>query len=239
MSQSLPSLEIAKKAAARRALNFVRDGMTVGLGTGSTAKYFVQLLATKIIEEKIQIKAVPTSKKTLALAKDLSVPLSNLNSEFGLDLVVDGADEADSQFNLIKGGGGALLQEKIVASASRKMIVICDYSKKVNLLGKFPLPLEVVKFGADFTRCQLRNILSELGYRDCALSWRMNGEVKFNTDEGHYLLDAYLDHIVDPKKLQQELISCPGLVETGLFINLAKVIIWGNEDGSTEIVEAV
>ena len=239
MSQTLASLELAKKAAAKKALNYVRDGMVIGLGTGSTAKYFVQLLSEKIVEERLRIRAVPTSVKTLAQTKGLGIPLSNLNVEARLDLVIDGADEADSQFNLIKGGGGALLQEKIVASASRKMVVISDRSKKVESLGKFPLPMEIVKFGADFTRYQIKDILSELGYNDVRLAWRTNNELKFNTDENHYILDAYLGRISDPKILQKELLSCPGLVETGLFINLAKIIIWGSEDGSTEILEAV
>ena len=239
MSRTSESLELAKKAAAKKALDYIRDGMVIGLGTGSTAKYFVQLLSEKIVEEKLQIRAIPTSVKTLAQAKGLGIPLSNLHAEARLDLVIDGTDEADSRFNLIKGGGGALLQEKIVASASRKMIVISDHSKRVESLGKFPLPLEIVKFGADFTSYQIKVILFELGYKDVRLSWRMDNELKFNTDENHYILDAYLGRILDPEILQKELLSCPGLVETGLFLNLAKIIIWGNEDGSTEIMEAV
>ena len=144
MAQTLASLKIAKQAAAKKALNYVRDGMVIGLGTGSTANYFVQFLAKRITEEKLQIKTIPTSMATLALAKELGIPSCNLKSETQLDIIVDGADEADSHFNLIKGGGGALLQEKIVASAAKKMIVISDYSKKVEALGKFPLPLEIV-----------------------------------------------------------------------------------------------
>jgi ribose 5-phosphate isomerase A len=209
-----------KRDAAARALALVHAGMRLGLGTGSTAAYFVELLGGKV-REGLQVVGVPTSEATRKLAAHHGVPLTTLDEQPQLDLTIDGADEIDRDLNLIKGGGGALLREKIVANASREMIVIADESKFVERLGRFPLPIEVVDFGLAATTRAIEKALAAAG---CAGALRLrrksDGHV-FVTDQAHCILDAGLRGIPDARLLAHHLAEVPGVVEHGLFIGLA------------------
>jgi ribose 5-phosphate isomerase A len=224
-----------KREAARRALDFVRSGMRLGLGTGSTAAHFVELLGEKV-RAGLDIVGVPTSEATKALAEKFGVPLTTLDEEAELDLTVDGADEIDSDLNLIKGGGGALLREKIVASASREMVVVADESKLVKRLGRFPLPIEVVDFGMGATIHAIKAVLKASGCDGpIRLRHRPDGHV-FVTDQGHLILDASLGTIPDARQLAQGLSGVPGVVEQGLFIGLARRAVLAGSEG-VRIVE--
>lgn len=218
-----------KREAAARALEYVRPGMRLGLGTGSTAAHFVDLLAEKV-KGGLDIVGVPTSEATRAQAERLGVPLTTLDEEAELDLTVDGADEVDADLSLIKGGGGALLREKIVASASKEMIVVADDTKYVKRLGRFPLPIEVVDFGMGATILGIKAALKASGCDGpIRLRHRPDGHV-FVTDQGHLILDAGLGAIADARRLAQELSRVPGVMEHGLFVGLARrVILAGNE----------
>ena len=238
MSKNLNPQDVGKKAAALKALDFICSGMIVGLGSGSTAWFFLEALAKRIKEENLEVIGIPTSKSTLDRAKELGIPMSNLDSYQDIDLVVDGTDEFDTNLALIKGGGGALLQEKIVAMAAKQMIVIADESKKVSKLGSFPLPVEVNKFGFKCTRQYLKNMLEEFGLRNIHLNWRVKDNQNFITDEGHYILDLSLGFISKPEYLQNLILSCPGVVETGLFLNTADKVILGGVDGKTVVMTA-
>ncbi len=219
-----------KRAAAARALDFVRPGMRLGLGTGSTAKHFVDLLAERV-QIGLDVVAVPTSEATRAQAERLGITLTTLDETPELDLTVDGADEIAPDLTLIKGGGGALLREKIVAAASAKMIVIADESKWVSLLGAFPLPIEIVPFGAGATRVAVEAVAAGVGCPGLApLRKDKNGHA-FVTDGGHWLLDAQLQRILDPQALAARLCVVPGVMEHGLFIGLATAAILGGPDG--------
>jgi ribose 5-phosphate isomerase A len=219
-----------KREAARRALDFVRPGMRLGLGTGSTAAHFVELLGEKV-RGGLDIIGVPTSEATKALAEKFGVPLTTLDEEAELDLTVDGADEIDSDLNVIKGGGGALLREKIVASASREMIVVADESKFVKRLGRFPLPIEVVDFGMGATIYAIKAVLKASGCDGpIRLRHRPDGHV-FVTDQGHLILDAGLGAIPDARQLAQGLSGVPGVVEQGLFIGLARRAVLAGSEG--------
>jgi ribose 5-phosphate isomerase A len=224
-----------KHAAAARAVEFVRPGMRLGLGTGSTAKHFVELVGERV-RSGLDIVAVPTSEMTFADAKRCGIPLTTLDETPELDLTVDGADEIGPGLCLIKGGGGALLREKIVAAASARMIVIADQSKSVGTLGHFPLPIEVSSFGLGAT---MRAIDKAIGavQRSGPLTLRSgkNGHA-FVTDGGHWILDAALGRIDDPAGLAHALSDVPGIMEHGLFIGLAQMAIIGGPDG-VEIVE--
>ena len=224
-------INLGKEAAAREALKLIKTDMILGLGTGSTAKIFVDLLADKYFEEKLNIKVLSTSSSTASQARRLGLPLTSLNDVGRVDIVVDGADEVDSNLNLIKGGGGALLQEKIVAECSGKMIVIVDEGKIVTNLGRFPLPIEIIKFGSEFTRRMILEELGNLGCRDICANWRKNGKGLFLTDEGHYILDLNLNQIKDPILMHDKIKAITGVVETGLFINLANLVIIGDNTG--------
>lgn len=218
-----------KREAAARALDYVKSGMRLGLGTGSTAAHFVDLLAEKV-KAGLDVVGVPTSEATRAQAERLGVPLTTLDEEAELDLTVDGADEVDPDLSLIKGGGGALLREKIVASASREMIVVADETKYVKRLGRFPLPIEVVDFGLGATIHAIKAALQASGCDGpIRLRHRPDGHV-FVTDQGHLILDAGLGEIADARRLAQELSRVPGVMEHGLFVGLARrVILAGNE----------
>lgn len=235
MSDDLPPAERGKRAAAIRALDYVGDGMKVGLGTGSTAKWFVDLLAEHLAETGKRIVGVPTSSRTKAQADGLRIPLTTLDEAGWLDLTVDGADEFDGALNLIKGGGGALLQEKIVAAASDRMVVISDPSKEVATLGAFPLPLEVVRFGWRTTARLVAECLDghDVGGRDWAIR---GGDDPYVTDEGHHILDLQLGRIGDPAALNRDLNLIPGIVETGLFCGMATAVIVGQEDGTARVI---
>ncbi|ESR22890.1 ribose-5-phosphate isomerase RpiA [Lutibaculum baratangense] len=219
-----------KRRAAKRALQAVRPGMKLGLGTGSTAEHFVRLLGERIAAESLEVVCVPTSEATRNLAQEVGVPITTLEHEPALDLTVDGADEIDSQLRLIKGGGGALLREKIVASASTRMIVIADESKHVGTLGRFPLPVEVVPFGLAATR---RAIVSLLGARglSTSLELRQKGNDPFVTDNGNYIFDLKLGAIDEPERLAADLSKIPGVVEHGLFIGLCSGAVIAAPDG--------
>ncbi len=223
-------IEAQKRAAAGRAVEFVRPGMRLGLGTGSTARYFVDLLAERV-RAGLDVVAVPTSEGTRRDAERLGVPLTSLDETPELDLTVDGADEIAPDLSLIKGGGGALLREKIVASASARMIVIADASKWVSALGRFPLPVEVVPFGLAATRRAVEAAAAAAGCPGPALLRRAKDGHAFVTDSGHWILDAALERITDPKALADRLSAVPGVVEHGLFIGLAQAVVLGGPDG--------
>ena len=224
-----------KRAAAARATDFVRPGMRLGLGTGSTAQHFVELIGERV-RAGLDILAVPTSEATSAEAKRCGIALTTLEETPELDLTVDGADEVGPGLCLIKGGGGALLREKIVASASARMIVIADQSKWVTQLGRFPLPIEVVSFGLAATQRALEKAIRTIQKPGpLVLRRRKDGEV-FVTDGGHWILDAGLAHIDDPVTLAHAISGVPGVVEHGLFIGLAHMAIIGGPDG-VKIVE--
>jgi ribose 5-phosphate isomerase A len=228
-------IDAQKRAAAARALEFVRPGMRLGLGTGSTAKHFVDLLAERV-RAGLDVVAVPTSETTRAQAERLGVPLTTLDETPELDLAVDGADEIAPDLSLIKGGGGALLHEKIVASAAAHFIVIADESKWVPVLGRFPLPVEVVPFGLAATRRAVEAASAGAGSPGPALLRRDKNGHAFVTDCGHWILDAALERIAEPKLLADRLAAIAGVVEDGLFIDLARTAILANAEG-VRIVE--
>jgi ribose 5-phosphate isomerase A len=222
--------DAAKRLAAARAVELVMPGMKLGLGTGSTAAHFVALLGKKVAQG-LQVVGVPTSERTREQAEKLNIPLSTLDETPQLDLTIDGADEFDPQMRLIKGGGAALLREKIVAAASTRLVVVTDRSKQVNVLGKFPLPVEVDRFGLESSR--LHVIAAGKAY-GCS------GEVKLRrtadghvlvTDGGHAILDCHFGAIPDADGLAQALNVIPGVVEHGLFIGLARAVIVADEAG--------
>jgi ribose 5-phosphate isomerase A len=224
-----------KRQAAAAALEFVRPGMRIGLGTGSTAKCFVELLADRV-RAGLDIVGVATSEATRMDADRLGVPLTTLDETPELDLTVDGADEIAPDLTLIKGGGGALLHEKIVAAASARMIVIADESKWVALLGAFPLPVEVVPFGLAATRRAVGNVAAETGAPGPLTLRRTGDGHAFVTEAGHLILDAALTRIIDPQALAARLAEIPGVVEHGLFIGLAQAAVIAGTDG-VRIVE--
>ena len=224
------NVDSLKRAAAARAIEFVRPGMRVGLGTGSTAAHFVALLAERV-RAGLDIIAVPTSEATRAQAARLGIVLTTLDETPELDLTVDGADEIAPDLTLIKGGGGALLREKIVATASARMVVIADESKWVSVLGRFPLPVEIAPFGATVTQRMVEAAVSGEGDAVPApLRLDQNGHA-FVTDGGHWLLDAQLRRIADPRALASKLSAIPGVMEHGLFIGLAQAAIVAGPDG--------
>jgi ribose 5-phosphate isomerase A len=217
-----------KREAAERALQLVGPGMKLGLGSGSTARHFVDLVGERV-KAGLDVHCVATSEATAAQAKALGIPLATLDDIPELDLTVDGADEVDPKLRLIKGGGGALLREKIVASASKRMAVIADSTKLVRRLGAFPLPIEVVPFGLAATRRHIERAFAELGLTGPI---RLRGESSpFVTDGGHYILDCSLGAIAEPEGLSQILSPIPGVVEHGLFIGLARAAIIAGAEG--------
>jgi ribose 5-phosphate isomerase A len=219
-----------KRQAAARALERVGDGMKLGLGTGSTAKHFVELLGERV-SAGLKVIGVPTSEATRADAERCRIPLTTLDDIDRLDLTVDGADEVDPSFNLIKGGGGALLREKIVAAASDRMIVIADDSKWVETLGRFPLPVEVIAFGLSATRRAMAEAFAQCGLSG-QMAVRKDGDGHaFVTDGGHWIVDAHLGRIADAPRLSGLLNSIPGVVEHGLFIGLAGTVVLAGLQG--------
>ena len=225
--------DLEKEAAARASLRFVRDGNVVGLGTGSTAAYAVRFLGEQV-RAGLKIRGIPTSAHTGELAASLGIPLTTLDvfeqSDFqGIDVDIDGADEFDRQLHLIKGGGGALLREKIIASASRQVVIIADSSKQVDMLGKFPLPVEVIPFAQPL----IAKRISALGS-----SVKLRRDAKGNpfvTDEGHHILDCSFGRIPDPPALARKLSDMPGVVEHGLFIDLATVVLCAKGENVAEL----
>jgi ribose 5-phosphate isomerase A len=222
-----------KRQAAARALEEVRDGMHLGLGTGSTAKHFVELLGERV-RAGLKVVGVPTSEATRADAARCGITLTTLDAIDRLDLTVDGADEVDGALDLIKGGGGALLREKIVASASDRMIVIADESKSVETLGRFPLPVEVVPFGLAATQREMAAAFAQSGASGQMVLRKAQGDKAghvFVTDGGHWIIDAHLGRISDAPRLAGLLSAIPGVVEHGLFIGLAGMAILAGAQG--------
>ncbi len=218
-----------KIEAARAALAHVEGGMRLGIGSGSTAEEFVRLLAERVAAG-LKIVGVPTSERTARLCAELGVPLATLEELPELDLTIDGADEIDPALYLIKGGGGALLREKIVAAASARMLVVADRSKLVEALGRFPLPVEVNRFGLAATRLAIAKAAHRLGLNG-PLTLRMTGAEPFVTDGGHLILDASFGRIRDTRALSNALHAIPGVVEHGLFIGMANAAIVAGTEG--------
>ncbi len=213
-----------KEAAARASLRFVQDGQVVGLGTGSTAAFFIKLLGERV-KSGLKIQGIPTSERSRELALSLGIPLTTLDECQDIAVTVDGADEVDPQLRLIKGGGGAMLREKIVASATRQLVIVADSSKQVPRLGKFPLPVEVIRFAGALVEKRIAALGAEVQLRRCA-----DGK-PFVTDENNHILDCRFGEIIDADGLARKLSDMPGVVEHGLFIGMASVVLFarGNE----------
>lgn len=231
MSDTLSPIDTAKFVAAKRAVEFVEDGMKLGLGTGSTAAWMVRILGDMVREEGLNIVGVPTSTRTAELARQQGIKVVSLDEAKWLDLTIDGADEFDPELNLIKGGGGALLQEKIVATASDQMIVISDVSKQVDALGSFPLPVEVIPFGWQTTKALVEETLVSMDVLGRHSTLRMNGDAAYVTDEGNHIIDLHLQRIGNARQLALVLNQIPGVVENGLFIDICDKVIIGHGDG--------
>jgi len=217
-----------KKIAAGKAIEYIKSGMTVGLGTGSTAYWAIQGIG-EMVKKGLQVKAIATSIQSENLARELAIPIVSFGEIDHLDVTIDGADEVDQQLNLIKGGGGALLREKIVAAATTFYIIIVDESKLVRHLGQFPLPVEVTPFGWEITERRLR----ELG---CTSTMRMKDNRPFLTDNQHYILDCSFGTISDPARLHERVSAITGVMEDGFFINMASIVIAGAPGGETKVL---
>jgi ribose 5-phosphate isomerase A len=217
-----------KQAAAQAAVELVEPGQVVGLGSGSTATYALRLLAERV-RAGLKIIGVPTSQKIKDLAEQLSIPLATIDEQPAIDLDIDGADEIDPHLNLIKGGGGALLREKVIASASRRFIVIAESTKQVLRLGKFPLPVEVIPFAESPVKRRIEDLGAKVVRRCFAYG------NPYVTDEGHHILDCSFGEIPDPPGLSAELHNIPGVVEHGLFIGMAEMALIGTQNGVVRI----
>ena len=235
MTGELSPIDKAKFVAAKRASEYVEDGMRVGLGTGSTAAWLVRCLGERVRDHGLQMTAVPTSTRTAELARDVGIKVVTLDEAKWLDLTIDGTDEFDCDLNLIKGGGGALLQEKIVATASDKMVVIADDAKEVETLGAFPLPIEVIPFGLQTTKTLVEETLVSMDVSGRSSTLRMNGATPFVTDEGNHILDLHLKRIGNARQLSLVLNQMPGVVENGLFIDICDSVVIGYGDGRVEV----
>ncbi|WP_068117564.1 ribose-5-phosphate isomerase RpiA [Tropicimonas marinistellae] len=235
MTSDLSPIDRAKYIAARRSCDFVESGMRVGLGTGSTAAWMVRSLGEMVREEGLDIIGVPTSSRTADLARQVGIPVASLDEVKWLDVTIDGADEFDENLNLIKGGGGALLQEKIVATASDRMVVIADVAKEVRYLGAFPLPVETIPFGWQTTKALLEETLVNMDVLGRETTLRMNDDVPYVTDEGNYIIDLHLKRIANPRQLALVLNQIPGVVENGLFIDICDAVVIGYSDGTVEV----
>lgn len=235
MKNELSPIDKAKFAAANRATKYVQNGMRVGLGTGSTSAWLVRCLGDLVRHNGLRITGVPTSIRTAQLARDVGIKVVSLDEAKWLDLTIDGADEFDGELNLIKGGGGALLQEKIVATASDQMIVIADVSKQVETLGNFPMPVEVIPFGWQTTKTLIEETLIGLDVLGRTSSLRMNGDHPYITDEGNHIIDLHLNRIGNARQMSLVLNQIPGVVENGLFIDICDIVIVGFGDGRVEV----
>lgn len=218
-----------KKLAAEKAVEYITDGMMVGLGTGSTSYWAIQKIGERV-REGLKITTVASSEQSEILAKELNIPIVPVSDISHIDLTIDGADEVDKNFNLIKGGGGALLREKILVYNSKKFLVIVDESKLSEQLGSYPLPVEVIPFAVNLTLHHLRSM-------GCDPVIRMKGDQPYKTDNGNYITDCPFKQIPDPRSLDQQLKAIPGVVETGLFFSsMVTSVIVGNKDGSVKIL---
>ncbi|WP_130859372.1 ribose-5-phosphate isomerase RpiA [Gracilibacillus phocaeensis] len=207
-----------KQTAAEAAIDYIKDGMIVGLGSGSTVNYMIEALAERIQREGLSIQTIPASKKSEQLATELGVPLTSFSEYKRVDIAIDGADEVDSDFQLLKGGGGSLVREKLIAAAADYFVVIVDQSKLVRQLGAFPLPVEVVPFAWKVTEQHIQ----QLG---CRTSRRYQGDHVFVSDNGNYIIDCSFEQITEPSELHQQLKTLTGVVDTGLFLNMADEVI--------------
>jgi ribose 5-phosphate isomerase A len=224
---SASNLDLLKQQAALKSVDYVHDGMVIGLGTGSTANHVIAALGERV-KKGLRVKGVPTSRQTADLARTHGIELIDAEDQWSIDVTIDGADQVDPQLNLIKGGGGALLKEKVVAAAARKLIIVVDHTKCVPVLGDtFPLPVEVVPFGWGSTARQIQ----ELGYTPVL---RKKDGAIFKTEAGHYILDVRIARIDRPAELELQLNVLPGVVETGLFVGRAHVLIVGTPAGVEE-----
>ncbi len=222
------TLDEQKQAAARESLRFLRDGMVVGLGTGSTATYAVRLIGERV-RAGLKIRGIPSSIQTQQLAQELGIPLTNFDECQQIDLSIDGADEFDPQLHLIKGGGGAMLREKIVASATEKFVIVADSTKQVAMLGKFPVPVEVIPFAQAL-------VAKEIAALGASVKMRLDKSGnKYVTDEKNHILDCTFGKIPDPVALSAQLKSIPGIVEHGLFVDMADVVLLATDAGVQEI----
>ncbi len=218
-----------KQLAAEKAVSFLEDGMTIGLGTGSTAYWAIEKIGKKVNEEGWKIKAIATSVRSEEQARGLGIPILDFSTIKFIDVTIDGADEVDAKLQLIKGGGGALLREKIVATNSKQMIVVADESKWVRTLGKFPLPVEVVHFGWERTFEKLQSL-------GCEAKRRMNGTGPYLTDNGNYIVDCSFFEIQDAPALHEAVNSITGVVDNGLFIHIAGKLVLGFNNGDTRVI---
>jgi ribose 5-phosphate isomerase A len=218
-----------KKKTGEYAVNLIEANMTIGIGTGSTAYWFIEALGKKV-KEGFPCVGVPTSTASQELAIQWDIPLAQLNDVSSIDITIDGADEIDPQLRLIKGGGGALLQEKMVAAASKQLVIIADHTKLVDQLGKFPLPVEVIPYGWKQVQQKIRHLYQ------VEVKPRFRNERILTTDHGHYILDCFFETIHDPERLNTSLHNIPGVVETGLFIHMAKKALVGMPDGSIKTI---
>jgi ribose 5-phosphate isomerase A len=226
----------AKIAAGRKAIEvYLTDGMQIGLGSGTTSHWFVRALGERV-RDGLRIAGVPTSNATRAVAIEAGVPLLDLNDVTELALTIDGPDEVDAAGRMIKGGGACLLWEKMVACASKRMICIADDSKLVPALGRFPLPVEVIRFGWRNTAHQLQKLFTEFGWGQVPIRLRGGEENPVITDSGHYILDCALEKIADPDRLAPRFNQIPGVVEHGLFVGIANEIVFGRADGSADVI---
>jgi ribose 5-phosphate isomerase A len=218
-----------KKIAGEKAVEHIEAGMVVGLGTGSTAYYAIKKIGDEV-KEGLEVTCIATSKATEVIAKECGIPLSSLAEHPDIDVTIDGADEVDPNLNLIKGMGGALVREKIIASASKKVVIVTDPSKIVDVLGtRSPLPVEVIPFGVNFCQKQLQKL-------GCNAEIRKKNNELFVSDNGNYIVDCFFKKILAPKKLQREINCIPGVVDNGLFLNIADEVIIGTKNGIKKLV---
>jgi ribose 5-phosphate isomerase A len=218
-----------KQLAAEKAVTFLDNGMTIGLGTGSTAYWAIEKIGEKVNKDKWKVKAIATSIRSEEQARSLGIPIIDFSAVKSIDVTIDGADEVNDKLQLIKGGGGALLREKIVATNSRQMIVVADESKWVKTLGKFPLPVEVIHFGWE-------RVFEKLQLLGCDPKRRMNGTEPYLTDNGNYILDCAFEEIIDPPAIHDSINAITGVVDNGLFIHIATKLVLGFNTGETRII---
>ncbi len=229
--------DLSRRSAAIHSLQYLEPKMKVGLGTGTTAEALVREIQVRNLQEELDLTFVSTSTRTTKLSESLGLKISDLSEVRWLDLVLDGADEFDPDLNLIKGGGGALLQEKIVASSADSMKVIASITKKVDVLGKFPLPVEIVRFGCTSTIQRLDELFQFSGYSYSDRAMRNSGGNLFITDEGHFIVDYSFQEMNNPEGLEQAINQIVGVVDCGLFIGLCDEVITGSRDGFVEVFD--